>query len=221
MCLIFLQASCLRSLLYLLSLSAFDAIEFVGRADNALIKGRRLYISRVSKYTYVISVGIVLISIAIVVAAICIRQMACFMIQGREGDMTSQDMVLQITIQLSRVLDMMEGRLVDRSEDATMGALLKYLERSTYNEYMKAAGAVLQRLSSLLAPSSTHLFSLLPSEWKNSVTVCESSSSQLPSLLSSLLVHRTLSLSSYITTRLGIFCIAVLGIARVLLPKSS
>ena len=38
-CLIFLQASCLRSLLYLLSLSAFDAIEFVGRADKRSSRG--------------------------------------------------------------------------------------------------------------------------------------------------------------------------------------
>ncbi len=210
-CLIWLQASCLRSLLYLLLLSAFDAIEF-GRAD-ALIEGRRLYISKVSKYTFFISVAVVLISFIVVVAAFFIRQAACFMIQG-ESDI-SRDTILQLKTQLSRISDAIET-LVDRSEDATMGALLRYLVRST-SIILKSACAVMRRLSSLLAPATTHLISTAPLKYKNSVAVCESSP---PSSLLPLLANRTLSLSSYVSTRLGVFCIAVLGISRALLSKS-
>ncbi|KAK1742695.1 hypothetical protein QTG54_006292 [Skeletonema marinoi] len=204
-CLIILQASCLRSLLCMLALLAFDAIE-LGRADT-LIKGRRLYISQVSKYTFLISVAIVLSSLIVVAAAMFLQKAACFIIQG-ESD-------LIIHVHVARISDVME-KLVDGSEDATMGALLKYLMRIV-TILLKSAWTVVTRLSTSLAPAIVSLFSQPPSEWKNSVAVCEISS---PSLLPSQLVHRTLSLFSYITTRLGVFCVAAFGIAQVLLPKS-
>jgi len=204
-CLIMLQASCLRSLLCILALLAFDAIEF-GRAD-ALIKGRRLYISQVSKYTFLISMAIVLSSLIVVAAAMFLQKAACFIIQGES--------VLVIHVHVARISDMMK-KLVDGSEDATMGALLKYLMRMA-TILLKSAWTVVTRLYSLLAPAIVNLFSLPPSEWKNSVAVCEILS---PSSLPSQLVNRTLSLSSYITTRLGVFCVAAFGIAQVLLPIS-
>eukprot|EP00984_Skeletonema_dohrnii_P030325 scaffold21730_cov116-Skeletonema_dohrnii-CCMP3373.AAC.2 len=204
-CLIILQASCLRSLLCILALLAFDAIE-LGRAD-ALIKGRRLYISQVSKYTFLISVAIILASLIVVAATMFLQKAACFIIQGES--------VLIIHVHMARISDVME-KLVDGSEDATMGALLKYLMRMA-TILLKSAWTVVTRLSSLLAPATIHLLSLPPSEWKNSVAVCEISS---PSSLPSQLVHRALNLSSYITTRLGVFCVAAFGIAQVLLPKS-
>ena len=151
--------------------------------------------------------AIVLSSLIVVAAAMFLQKAACFIIQG-ESD-------LIIHVHVARISDVME-KLVDGSEDATMGALLKYLMRIV-TILLKSAWTVVTRLSTSLAPAIVSLFSQPPSEWKNSVAVCEVSS---PSSLPSQLVHRTMCLSSYITTRLGVFCVAAFGIAQVLLPKS-
>ena len=186
-CLLFLQASSLRSLLYIFSLLAFDAIKF-GHSD-ALIKGRRLYVSQVSKFTFLISVAIVLASLIVVAAALFFQKAACFIIQGESDS----------TVQSSRISDKMANL---GSEDASMRAVLEYL-MIIATIVLKTAWTVIQRLLPRL-------------ELMNFAAVCEKS---LPSSLSSHLVHGTLSLSTYFMTRFAVFCVAAFGIAKVLLPK--
>lgn len=190
-CSIFLQASCLRSLLYILSLLAFDAIKF-GRSD-AFIKGRELYISQVSKFTYLISVVIVVTSLVIVAATMFFQKVACFMIQGESG------------------LEMQSPQLFDRTAnlgtgDASMETVLEYLMR-----YATIVLDVLANVDRLLPPllGLNNFFA----------AVCEKSL-PMSSSLSSHLVHRTLSVCTYFTTRFAVFCVAAFGIAQILLPKS-
>ena len=192
MCSILLQASCLRSLLYILSLLSFHAIKF-GRSD-AFIKGRELYISQVSKFTYLISMAIVLTSIVIVAASMFFQKVACFMIQGESG------------------VEMQSSQMSDRTAnlglgDASMGAVLEYLMTNAAFVLEFALASVDRLLPPLLGLGNFF------------ASVCEESL-PIPSSLTSHLVHQTLSVSTYFTTRFAVFCVAAFGIAQVLLPKS-
>jgi multisubunit Na+/H+ antiporter MnhC subunit len=192
MCSILLQTSSLRSLLYILSLLVFDAIKF-GRSD-AFIKGRELYISQVSKFTYLVSVAIVLTSLVIVVATMFFQKVACFMIRGESG------------------VEMQSPQLLDRtanleSGDASMGTVLDYLMRNATIVIEFALASVDRLLPPLLGLNNFF------------ASVCEESLS-MPSSLTSHLVHQTLSVCTYFTTRFAVFCVAAFGIAQVLLPKS-
>jgi hypothetical protein len=192
MCSILLQASSLRSLLYIFSLLAFDAIK-IGRS-GAFIKGRELFISQVSKCTYLISMAIVLASLVIVVATMFFQKVACFMIRGESGEEMQSPQLFVRTANLGRV------------EDASMGAVLEYLMR-----YATIVLDVLANVDRLLPPllGLGNFFG----------SACEKAL-QMPSPLSSHLVHQTLSVCTYFTTRFAVFCVAAFGIAQVLLPKS-